>query len=70
MRPRLLFIGLLMFLAYVLGARAGRPRYEQIKSSVTSFWNDPTVKKARVQTRKEAAKANKALKKKAKRRFG
>jgi hypothetical protein len=70
MRPRVLFILLLMFFAYVLGARAGRPRYEQIRGSVTSFWNDPTVKKARAQTKKEASKANKSLAKRAKKRFG
>ena len=29
---------------YVLGARAGRERYEQIKRAATKFWNDPRVK--------------------------
>jgi len=28
---------------YVLGARAGRERYEQIKSAVTTFWWNPKV---------------------------
>lgn len=28
---------------YVLGARAGRERYEQIKSAAIRFWNDPRV---------------------------
>lgn len=28
---------------YVLGARAGRERYEQIKRAATKFWNDPRV---------------------------
>ncbi len=28
---------------YVLGARAGRPRYEQIKAQAERLWNDPTV---------------------------
>lgn len=28
---------------YVLGARAGRERYEEIKRAATKFWNDPRV---------------------------
>ncbi len=28
---------------YVMGTRAGRERYEQIKASVTKAWNDPRV---------------------------
>lgn len=28
---------------YVLGARAGRERYEQIKRVATKLWNDPRV---------------------------
>src|SRR5919106_3075339 len=28
---------------YVLGTRAGRERYEQIKDGVTKAWNDPRV---------------------------
>lgn len=28
---------------YVLGTRAGRERYEQIKQQTTKFWNNPTV---------------------------
>lgn len=31
---------------YVLGARAGRERYEQIKRQATKTWNNPTVKHA------------------------
>jgi hypothetical protein len=30
---------------YVLGTRAGRERYEQIKSAATRFWSDPRVQK-------------------------
>ena len=29
---------------YVLGARAGRERYEQIKRTAAKFWNAPRVK--------------------------
>jgi hypothetical protein len=28
---------------YVLGTRAGRERYEQIKSQATNLWHDPKV---------------------------
>jgi hypothetical protein len=42
--------GKLVFLAgaatgYVLGTRAGRKRYEQIKSSAERFWNTPAVQR-------------------------
>lgn len=30
-------------IGYVLGARAGRERYNEIKRSVSRFWNDPRV---------------------------
>lgn len=30
-------------IGYVLGARAGRGRYEQIRQSVSRFWSDPRV---------------------------
>lgn len=29
---------------YVLGTRAGRERYEELKRAVDSFWNSPRVK--------------------------
>ena len=32
-------------LGYVLGARAGRKRYEQIRAGAEKFWNSPTVQK-------------------------
>lgn len=32
-----------MGIGYVLGARAGRERYEDIKRAVSRFWNDPRV---------------------------
>lgn len=31
---------------YVLGARAGRGRYEQIKQQADRLWSNPTVQKA------------------------
>lgn len=45
--------------AYILGARAGRERYDQIVDSVSAFWNDPTVKKARKNAKKQTEKARK-----------
>lgn len=39
----LLVVGL--GIGYVLGTRAGRERYEELKSTVTKFWNDPRVQK-------------------------
>src|SRR5690554_32036 len=40
---------------YVLGARAGRGRYEEIKRAATKFWNDPRVKQ-QVETVEDFAK--------------
>jgi len=42
--------GKILFLAglgvgYVLGTRAGRERYEQIKRAAGNFWNTPAVQK-------------------------
>jgi hypothetical protein len=39
----LLVIGLAI--GYVLGAKAGRERYNQIKRASDKFWSSPTVKK-------------------------
>jgi hypothetical protein len=41
----LLVVGL--GVGYVLGARAGRGRYEEIKDAAGKFWNDPRVQKQR-----------------------
>lgn len=42
MRGRLLFVTGAA-LGYVLGAKAGRGRYEQIKTQADSLWHDPRV---------------------------
>ncbi|MBB5633193.1 hypothetical protein BKA04_001416 [Cryobacterium mesophilum] len=42
-------------IGYVLGARAGRERYNEIKRSVSRFWNDPRVQH-QVQNVEEFAK--------------
>ncbi|MGJ4845424.1 MULTISPECIES: hypothetical protein [unclassified Leifsonia] len=64
MRPKFLLILVIAGIAYVLGARAGRERYDQITSAATSFWNDPNVKKARSEAKKNAEKARKLAAKK------
>ncbi|MBG6238568.1 hypothetical protein IWX78_001540 [Mycetocola sp. CAN_C7] len=61
MSPRFLFIAAIAFGAYVLGARAGRDRYESIKKSVTSFWDDPTVKKTRKGVARQTKKATRDI---------
>ncbi|MEN9620181.1 MAG: hypothetical protein RL499_374 [Actinomycetota bacterium] len=44
MRGKILFAAGLA-VGYVLGTRAGRERYEQLKGAVQGFWNDPRVQK-------------------------
>ncbi len=43
MRGKILFAAGLA-VGYVLGTRAGRERYEELKRAAASFWNDPRVK--------------------------
>lgn len=45
MRGRILFVAG-AGVGYVLGARAGRRRYEQIKAGAEKLWNDPNVQKS------------------------
>lgn len=63
MSPRFLFIAAIAFGAYLLGARAGRERYDAIKDSVTKFWEDPTVKKTRRGVVKQTKKAGRDISK-------
>ncbi|MFF1571549.1 hypothetical protein ACFVWR_02295 [Leifsonia sp. NPDC058292] len=44
MRGKLLFVAGAA-VGYVLGARAGRKRYEQIKSAATKVWESPGIQK-------------------------
>src|SRR3712207_2151825 len=44
MRGKLVFV-VGAAVGYVLGARAGRKRYEQIKSGADKLWNSPAVQK-------------------------
>ncbi|MET0821690.1 MAG: hypothetical protein ABWY58_12050 [Aeromicrobium sp.] len=42
---------------YVLGSRAGRERYEQIKSQATKTWNSPSVQDAAEAVQTQAKQA-------------
>jgi len=53
----LIVIAGIAFAAYVLGAKAGRTRYREIKHAADEFWNDPRVAKARKKAVKSAKKA-------------
>jgi len=44
MKGKILFVAGLG-LGYVLGTRAGREKYEQLKSTAMKFWNDPRVQR-------------------------
>lgn len=69
MRPKYIVIAVIAFIAYTLGAKAGHGRYKEISNYFGSFWNDPKVKKARSQAKKDVDKARKVAVKKAKKRF-
>jgi hypothetical protein len=45
MRGKLLFIGGLAA-GFVLGSRAGREKYEEIRAGAEKVWNHPTVQEA------------------------
>jgi hypothetical protein len=57
----LLVLGIIAFVAYTYGAKAGRGRYREIQAGIDALWNDPRVKKARKQAVKRAEKAAKSL---------
>lgn len=44
MRGKILF-GTGLAVGYILGTRAGRERYEQIKRAADRFWGDPHIQK-------------------------
>jgi hypothetical protein len=47
MKKSLLIIAFGLGLGYLLGARAGRERYEQIADAASGIWDDPRVARAR-----------------------
>jgi hypothetical protein len=55
----LLVLGIVAFVAYTYGAKAGRGRYREIRTQVNAIWNDPHMKKARKRALKQAQKAAK-----------
>lgn len=61
MRSKTFLVLIALAVAYLLGARAGRERYEQLTGSLSSFWNAPDVQKARKKARAQAEKTRKRL---------
>lgn len=57
----LFVIGIVAFIAYTYGAKAGRGRYREIQATIDALWNDPRVKKARKQAVRRAEKAARSL---------
>jgi len=47
MKARLLILGIGVAIGYVVGARDGRERYDQMKGKATELWESPRVAKAR-----------------------
>lgn len=45
MKGKLLLIGVGVGIGYILGAKAGRERYDQIAEAVGKVWHNPTVQK-------------------------
>jgi hypothetical protein len=58
---RLLLVAAVAFVFYLIGAKAGRGRYREIRRGAKKAWNDPTVKKARARTKKLAKRNTKRL---------
>ncbi|MCC9054096.1 hypothetical protein LOK55_07285 [Microbacterium sp. F2E] len=59
-----LTVGVVGVGAYILGARAGRARYREISKAAKHLWDDPSLRKARAQSRKVVDKAAKKAAKK------
>lgn len=59
-------IGVVAFVAYTYGAKAGRARYREIRATLDAVWNDPRFKKARKRAAKQADKAATSAAKQAK----
>ena len=47
LKGKLLLIGLGVGVGYILGAKAGRERYDQIAKAASKVWNAPIVKAGR-----------------------
>ncbi|APH46372.1 hypothetical protein BMW26_16515 [Microbacterium sp. 1.5R] len=60
MRNKILLIGAIAFVAYVVGSRAAAVQVnkgESVRHQLVRMWNDPKAKKERAKAAKKAAKA-------------
>ncbi|WEO76377.1 hypothetical protein BJQ94_13515 [Cryobacterium sp. SO2] len=58
---RFLLVAAVAFVFYLIGAKAGRGRYREIRRNAKKAWNDPTVKKVRARSQKLAKRNAKRL---------
>lgn len=66
MRNRILIIGAVAFLAYILGSRAARANStESTSHQLVRLWNDPKARRSRGKTARKIAKNSRAATKKA-----
>lgn len=64
MRNKVILIGGIAFIAYVLGNRARQSRdknYEDFRHQVERLWTDPRAKRSRAKKRKQLAKKGRKL---------
>lgn len=47
LKGKLVLIGLGVGVGYILGAKAGRERYDQIAKAASTFWHAPVVEQTR-----------------------
>lgn len=66
----LLLLGVVGFVTYTFGAKAGRGKYREIRASLDAIWNDPRLKKARKQATKESQKLAKTAQKSIEKKIG
>jgi hypothetical protein len=61
MRNKILIIGAVAFVAFILGVRATRPKTtESTTHQLVRLWNDPKAKRARAKMAKKLAKTGRA----------
>jgi hypothetical protein len=47
MNPRIFVLAVGVAIGYIVGARAGRARYDEMAATVSKLWRDPRVRKVR-----------------------
>jgi hypothetical protein len=67
---KFLFIAGIAVAAYILGAKAGRGRYREIRSGAKKAWNDPKTKKARASAKRLGKRTTKKATKLAHKKLG